>query len=136
MEEKLRDKFEISDLDAQQCYVFDRNTGRFLHQIGQRKNQGPQGYARPTSPLCVVGDEVLMVDRDWKSYKAFSLTDGKLVRKITNPDPKKNTWTFDKVYPLADSLLVQCPLETTGKNPLGTELNPDDNPVIVIGSLK
>ena len=29
---------------------------------------------------------------------------------------KLNTWTFDKVYPLADSLLVQCPLNVEGKN--------------------
>lgn len=102
--------------DADQCYVFDKSNGKYLRTIGLRKNQGPQGYAQPTSPLCIIGNEVLMLDWGKNNYKVYSLDDGKFLRKIPGEEPLKNTWTFEKVYPLKDSLLIQYPLNIEGKN--------------------
>ena len=49
----LTEKYIVYN-DAQQCYVFDKATGKYLHKIGSRKDQGPQGYVHPTSPLCII----------------------------------------------------------------------------------
>ena len=111
----LTEKYIVYN-DAQQCYVFDKATGKYLHKIGSRKDQGPQGYVHPTSPLCIIGNEVLMLDGKKEYYKVYSLDNGKLLRKIPGEGPFKETWTMYKVFPLKDSLLVQSPLNVEGKN--------------------
>ena len=63
----LTDKYIVYS-DAEQCYVFDKKTGKYLHKIGNRKDQGPQGYSRPTYPLCIMNNEVFMKDEKGNRY--------------------------------------------------------------------
>lgn len=111
----LTDKYIVYS-DAEQCYVFDKKTGKYLHKIGNRKDQGPQGYSRPTYPLCIMNNEVFMKDEKGNRYKTFSLDDGQFLRFLPGDEPEKYLWSFEKTFLLGESLIVHCPFNISGQN--------------------
>ena len=117
----LTDKYIVCE-DGVQCYVFDKADGSFLRTIGLRKDRGPEGYASPTTPLCVIGNEVLMLDWGNEKYNVYSLDNGKLIRKIPGEEAMAGSWTFEKVFPLNDTILLQYPLNIEGKNKYGLKV--------------
>ena len=117
----LTDKYIVCE-DGVQCYVFDKANGSFIRTVGLRKDRGPEGYASPTTPLCVIGNEVLMLDWEKEKYNVYSLDNGKLIRKIPGEEAMAGSWTFEKVFPLNDTILLQYPLNIEGKNKYGLKV--------------
>ena len=117
----LTDKYIVCE-DGVQCYVFDKADGTFLRTVGLHKDRGPEGYASATTPLCVIGNEVLMLDWGKEKYNVYSLDNGKLLRKIPGEEAMAGVWTFEKVFPLNDTILLQYPLNIEGKNKYGLKV--------------
>ena len=117
----LTDKYIVCEDDVQ-CYVFDKADGTFLRTVGLHKDRGPEGYASATTPLCVIGNEVLMLDWGKEKYNVYSLDNGKLLRKIPGEEAMAGVWTFEKVFPLNDTILLQYPLNIEGKNKYGLKV--------------
>ena len=117
----LTDKYIVCE-DGVQCYVFDKVDGSFLRTVGLCKDRGPEGYASPTTPLCVIGNEVLMLDWGKEKYNVYSLDNGKLLRKIPGEEAMAGVWTFEKVFPVNDTILLQYPLNIEGKNQYGLKV--------------
>lgn len=151
----LTDKYIICE-DKVQCYVFDKEDGRFLRTIGMRKDRGPEGYASPTNPLCVIGNEVLRLlfsenfgnDNAYFYHKAeqrMGYMNGKETKGFSNdlngflpfwPKDCGRGRAQNEVWAILQPDEYIEGVEATGVNPLGIDVQFDSNPILVIGTLK
>ena len=119
----LTDKYIVMDGGHEtECFVFDKQNGKYVRTIGMRKDPGPTGYYMCTYPIYVQGDEIyLKVDRLGNQYKAFSLGNGNLLRTIDGKTEGLR-WPGDYLYPLNDSTMLQYANNSYGNRKYGLQV--------------
>lgn len=114
----LTEKYIVIN-DGNQCYAFDKTNGKFLHLIGKGNSNDPSGYSRSSSPLFVQGNHVLLVGNGGLTYNVYDLDNGKICEKIPGEYTEEGKWTFERIFPIRDSLILRYPLNIDGKNKIG-----------------
>lgn len=119
----LTDKYIVMDGGHEtECFVFDKQNGKYVRTIGIREAPGPTGYYMCTYPIYVQGNDVyLKVDWHGNQYKAFSLADGSLLRTIDGKTEGQK-WPGDYLYPLNDSIMLQYANNSYGNRKFGLQI--------------
>ena len=119
----LTDKYIVMDGGHEtECFVFDKQNGKYVRTIGMRDDPGPTGYNMCTYPIYVQGGEVyLKVDWLGNKYKAFSLDDGSLLKNIDGKTEGQR-WPGDYLYPLNDSTMLQYANNSYGNRKYGLQV--------------
>ena len=119
----LTDKYIVMDGGHEtECFVFDKQNGKYVRTIGMREDPGPTGYYMCTYPIYVQGDEMyLKVDWLGNKYKVFSLDNGSLLRTI-DEKTEGQRWPSDYLYPLNDSTMLQYANNRYGNRKYGLQV--------------
>lgn len=105
-----------------ECYVFDKKSGKHLHTIGMWNDPGPTGYSDKTFPLYVINNKVyLKANNEGTKYKVYSLDNGCLLKSISGGIGDKK-WPNDYLYPLNDSIMLQYDNNYVGNNKYGLQI--------------
>lgn len=119
----LTDKYIVMDGGHKtECFVFDKQNGKYVRTIGMREDPGPTGYTEATYPLYVVGNEIALKAEWGDKYKFFSLDDGSLLRTVDGKIDGRR-WPNSYLYPLNDSTMLQYDHNHTGNRKYGLQVS-------------
>lgn len=110
----VTDKYIVAVSLFEAAYLFDRKTGRYIHQI-TRKGQAPGEFVIKCEDQCGLKNDVLYINND-KYWEGIHIKTKKSMCKIRKPVSVYHKYNFiSNPWPYQDSLFIGYVNNITGK---------------------